>query len=68
MSYGWVQIPPNKRESGGSSGAGGAQASDLAQELEAVLAEDPLTPVWGSGSAADDSVLEVLLAMQNPHA
>ena len=66
---GWIQIPPNKRKSGVSSGAGGAaQVSDLTQELEAVLAEDPLTPVGGSGSAADDSVLEGLLAMQSPHA
>ena len=66
---GWIQIPPNKRKSGGSSGAGGAaRVSDLTQELEAVLAEDPLTPVGGSGSAADDSVLEGLLAMQSPHA
>jgi len=66
---GWIQIPPNKRKSGGSSGAGGAVgASDLTQELEAVLAEDPLTPVEGLSSAADDSVLEGLLAMQSPHA
>ena len=66
---GWAQIPPNKRKSGSSSGAGGAaRVSDLTQELEAVLAEDPLTPVGGSGSAADDSVLEGLLAMQSPHA
>jgi len=66
---GWVQIPLNKRKSGGSSCAGGAaRVSDLTQELEAVLAEDPLTPVGGSGSAADDSVLEGLLAMQSPYA
>jgi len=66
---GWVQIAPNKRKSGSSSGVGGgARISDLTQELEAVLAEDPLTPVGGSGSAADDSVLEGLLAMQSPHA
>ena len=66
---GWIQIPPNKRKSGGSSFAGGAaRVSDLTQELEAVLAEDPLTPVGGSGSAANDSVLEGLLAMQSPRA
>ena len=66
---GWTRIPPNKRKSGGSSGTGGAaRVSDMAQELEAVLADDPLTPVGGSGSAADDSVLEGLLAMQSPHA
>ena len=60
---GWVQIPPNKRKSGGSSGAGGAaRVLDLTQKLEAVLAEDPLTPGGGSGSAAEDSVLEGLLA------
>jgi len=66
---GWIQIPPNKRKSVGSSVAGGAaRVSDLTQELEAVLAEDPLTPVGGSGSAANDSVLEGLLAMQSPRA
>jgi len=66
---GWTQIPPNKRKSGSSSGAGGAaRVSVLTQELEAVLAEDPLTPVGGLSSAADDSVLEGLLAMQSPHA
>ena len=48
---GCVRIPPNKRKSGGSPGAGGARASDLTQELEAVLAENPLTPIGGSGSA-----------------
>jgi len=49
---GCVRIPPNNRKSGGSPGAGGAWASDLTQELEAVLAENPLTPIGGSGSAA----------------
>jgi len=50
VESGWVQISPNKK-SGGSSGAGGAaRVSDLTQELEAFLAEDPLTP--GAGGAA----------------
>jgi len=67
---GWVWLLPNKRKSGGSSGPGGAQGStiNIDQVLEAVLAENPLTPIGGSGSAADDSMLEGLLAMHSPHA
>ena len=68
--FGWVRLLPNKRKSGCSSGPGGARGStiNIDQVLEAVLAENPQTPVGDSGSAADDSVLEGLLVMQSPHA